>query len=179
VAGFSLALGCFAWPPPGGRAPFQTGDYLRDFGLHQVLLDRDQQIEVRYLLRAVERYPECVFATRTVRARTFEGRFDSYDHVVFGKPLPTPVVVEDRGQTPAEVLEQHAAGTRCAFFYEGLDCNLIAANGCGEQTRGLARIDSISFGNRPYSDVPERGEHSPIVSLGIFAMLPRAPSGDP
>jgi hypothetical protein len=151
-------------PPPIARA-LRPG----------VLIDRDQQREVRYLVELLDRFPDCVLVARTERAlSTFnvEGSPDaSRDLVLFGHARAWPETVPDDGRPLATALAQRTVGARCVLFYRDLDCNLAAGDRCAPSLQGLAPVDERRFDSRPYSDAGEYGPIAPTVELGVYRLF--------
>lgn len=171
-AAFVVAGLCAVLPMPGLREHFQHGDYGARFGAHDVLLTRNQQIEVRYMLELMDRSPECVFIARTSHADHNTGPISEYDLMLFGRPLREPIPVNDRGERLEDVLRRLAPMVRCARVFRGLDCNLTSSDGCPALTEGRRLLERRTFGTLPYNDVPERGEAGPIVDLSVYAVAP-------
>lgn len=163
---------CSVLPMSGLREHFQHGDYSARFGVRDVLLTRNQQIEVRYMLELMDQSPECVFIARTSRSDYNRGPIDAYDLTIFGRPLRVPILVDDRGERLEDVLQRLAPQVRCARVFRGLDCNLTNSDGCPALTEGRRLLERRTFGTLPYNDVPERGEAGPIVDLSVYAVVP-------
>lgn len=168
-----LGVLCVAAPLPGVREKFLHGDYQAGFDLHQVLLTRNQQIEVRYMLDLIDRQPQCVFVGRVSRVDRNLGPIREYNLILFGRPLRQPITEPDRGESLEDVVARAAPGVQCARAFRGLDCNLTNSDGCHAMTRGRTLIERRTFGSLPYNDVPERGETGPLVDLGVYAIAVR------
>lgn len=147
-----LAVAALAWSvlilPAGadnpGRYPFRMG-HPGHAGNHT-----NPQIEVNYLLRMMDRYPDCLFATRVLD----HGKFKD---VHFSQTLP--------------VTDEPLVGFfDCQLFYRGLDCNFVDGSDCFDMTEDLVELDTLEFNDLPYGQVrPYLGrEHKPVIKIGIW-----------
>jgi len=150
----ALAVAALAWSvlilPAGsdnpGRYPFRMG-HPGDAGNHA-----NPQIEVNYLLRMMDRYPDCLFATRVLDHGEFKDVHFSRTLVVTDEPL--------------------VGFFDCQLFYRGLDCNFVDGPDCTDITEDMQSLDSLSFDDLPYGQIrPYLGrQHRPVIELGVFGL---------
>jgi hypothetical protein len=166
AAAFGIAILCLVLPLPGAVQLLIPGP--AKIALGEILLGRDTQREVRYLLELSERHPDCVFVTRTASQAIDRGPLPiAYNAVVFGGPIGGAFVEPEGGRTPAAIAAARAPAARCVLFYRSLDCNLARGDGCEAALSGLAPVEELRFGSLPYN-APERGHPGPVVTLGAY-----------
>ncbi|HSD09339.1 MAG TPA: hypothetical protein VLF14_00015 [Candidatus Binatia bacterium] len=169
----------FTLPLPGIVEYYLRPEYEKGGGFAQVLLDRNNQRETRYLIALTERNPECVFVARVVedRAVQLEGpvhRGDpkiatKYVYVVFGGPIAQPIQVGEDEASLEEVVARHAPGASCVRLYYGGDCNLTFTDRCKEFVAGRRLVDEERFWSRPYNNPLQSGYGAPEIILATYA----------
>jgi hypothetical protein len=171
AAAFGVAILCALFPLPGAVQLFVPG--VPRLSPATLVLDRNQQREVRYLLELEGRFPDCALVTKVARRPNDPDRPlapHEYDLVAFGRPLSgmIPLPHGDRGLAAAAATLPTPVS--CALFYRGLDCNLTHGDRCADELRDLPVVDERTFGSAPYNTVSERGEPGPIVTLGVYRL---------
>lgn len=150
---------------------------------YQFPISRDLQKEVRFLLRAKEKYPQCLFVARVASKDRMErpGEELKYKYLLFGGGLPHAMAVPDAA-TLDEALSV-APPSSCAFLYRSLDCNFAHSNGCEDVFQGRIATEELVFARSHYNNVLERGMTFPVVRLQLFALKPSnqmdSPTDDP
>jgi hypothetical protein len=91
-----------------------------------------------------------------------------YQWSAFGVPVHAYRDLPDAGERPEEIAGQLAPEASCVFYYRGLDCDLIGADGCRADTEGRSVIEERVFENLPYSDITEYGAHNAQVRLSVY-----------
>jgi hypothetical protein len=135
----------------------------------RVLLSRNQQTEVRYMLDLMDRYPDCVFVTRTMKYG--DGRELTYFWGRFGKAVRLDLFPQKEGETLEEVVAGHVPAGPCVLFYHGLDCNKVSGDHCREQISPRAVVEERLLENLQYSfDHHGVGTHGPVIRLGVFSV---------
>ena len=134
-----------------------------------IILARNQQRSLRYVLDATERYPRCVFVARISGESTGDGQ-PSLDHwIFFGQPVARPLVVPSQGLSLGLAVDRFVPDGACVIYYRSRDCNLVRARGvCDPDHRDLPPIDRQQFPSQPYSDPGEYGRLSPVMRIGLF-----------
>lgn len=132
----------------------------------------DMQREVRFLISAQERHPECLFVASVARVGRLEpaGEKVDFKYLVFGGHLSRPVRVLD-AVTPEDALATTAPAP-CAFLYRSLDCNLARSDGCKDMTAGRTPAEELVFPRNHYNNVEERGVMVPVVRLALYELAP-------
>lgn len=159
-------------PAPGSRDSFRVGDYLRDADARQILLTRDLQIEARWMLDLVDRYPECAFVTRT--SNPPHERHDRRHHyLLFGRPLDGEVALSrfptDAAEVTARYTDLHRP-IRCIRIYRGLDCDHESTAGCEAEIGSRAPLEEAETAALPYRDIPEYGTYAPRVRFAVYPL---------
>jgi hypothetical protein len=167
-----LGMSLLIWQPAGWPEPFVRRHDLIGIVTPALLLSRNQQTEVRYLLDLTARYPHCVFLTKTVQAEHAGDARSGYRWTLFGRPLRSTRDVPGPISDLEESARQLAPEAPCLLFYRGLDCNLVGFDGCGGETRGRAPLEERVFENLPYSDTRAYGVHTPEIHLAVYAIAP-------
>jgi hypothetical protein len=143
-----LAALLLAWATPpvngtlrGTRSPTTTSMLGLPGGW---LLATAQQEEVRLLLEAVERWPECVFVAPVTTGGLGSERVEDWEFVVFGRG------VADRVVSDLPVAD-------CVLTYVGTDCALRGAQAvCEGHRRGPPLMERV-VDTEPYNDPEEYG----------------------
>jgi hypothetical protein len=155
--------------PPAVFEFFRNGDDRADWRARQLLLSRDNQAEVRYLLDLKDRHPGCLFVTRMLRGQRPTDH-PQYDLVVFGHGTTDVRVIPDSGGSVRDRAADVVGGAQCAFFYRGLDCSLARTDRCVETVRGLELVESRPFADLPYNDISQYGATAPVVELALYRL---------
>jgi hypothetical protein len=135
----------------------------------QVLLDRNTQREVRHLLALTEEYPQCVFVSRVVHVQGNFRAAPEYDYILFGGPLPDPIVVPEKEARLEDIIAQHAPAASCIRLYYGGDCNLTFTDRCKSFVAGHRLVDEYRFWSRPYNNPLQSGHGEPEIILATYA----------
>lgn len=166
LAAVLLGLTFLIWWPPGWGGYFDSGHELENLPRSRLLLSRNQQTEVRYLLDLMDRYPECAFITRTIKYGN-QGK-PGYIWGLFGKKVRTDLFYHQEGETLDQVAAERAAEYPCALFYHGLDCNKQSGDRCREQIENLQMVEEHLLSDLPYTDFHGKDSHPPIIRLAVF-----------
>ncbi|HNZ04344.1 MAG TPA: hypothetical protein PKK50_09395 [Myxococcota bacterium] len=151
-----IAAACLVPPAshrnPGGyeTMPGSTTD------VHRM---RNPRIEVDFLMKVLDQYPECLFVT------------SAYDH---GKWRPAWF-----GRYQSPTFERPSREYECKMNYLSLDCNFEDGPDCAELTEGADKVMSIDFRSAPYGQCPPYPgmRHRSRITLGVFKAAPTAESG--
>ncbi len=151
---------------------FRNGDDSEIWPMRELPLARNNQREVRYLLDLKNRFPRCTFITRVVHGQR-PSHEPTYDLIVFRGSGDDPPI-----RDPGGPLRDHAAAllgnAPCAYFYRGLDCNLVHSDQCVDTVRGLVPSDRQSFANLPYNDAAHYGSLTATIELAVYPLLDTA-----
>ncbi len=131
-------------------------------------LAQNLQIEGRYLLEVMARYPDCAFMARPLESeRLFmqrPGDPTTLTTALFGGPLgQVRVTSPDDHRPPLDELIER--GT-CLLAYRGLDCAIEGAPPCS-WLDGLEPVETRTFASRPYS---AHFKHTPVITLGVYRL---------
>lgn len=175
----AYVMSWFTLPLPGVMQAYARPEYTREGGFGQLLLDRNVQHEVRYLLAMTEQHPECVYVARVVddRAVVVDNPVQHgdpkvaarYVYAVFGATVRSPILVPESEATLSEVIARHAADASCVRLYFGGDCNLTYTDRCADFVRGRQLLDEHRFWSQPYNPPLKSGYGGPEIVLGIYA----------
>ncbi len=173
-----LAIGLLLWtalvPMPGARELFQSSpdgsERLSRSGRFDPI-SRDQQIGVRFLLKAAARYPECVFVTRAFQFPHM-GRPAEAQYVLYGEAFGQPLNVPATNVTLEQVVRMNAPDAQCVIFYHGLDCNRPSITDCTADVLGRPVLDESVFDSLPYSEDGENGHVAGVVRLSLHWIDP-------
>ena len=171
VWGLAALVGISAIPGVPGQSAFALRADVAGERERSILLARNEQNEVRYLIEATEAHPRCVFVARVSSAaeRRDLPPLDSW--IFFGAPLRSPLIASARGRTLLEVTHQTVPDGPCVLYYRSFDCSFLRAHGECDADVGDARaIERRSFQSRPYADSVEYGELGSVVETGLFSM---------
>lgn len=174
VALAGLVIGSVLAPLPSHPAiRFPQGDSraLRT-GETSVPLARDQQREVRFLLRQLQAEPECLFVTRVTK-QLHDDPPREWEYVYFGPDgYHAMTVAEPEGKTGPESLKAAVATLRrrppCLRFYVGLDCNIANGDRCRDVVRGLALVEEEERPTLPYNDLSEYGPFGDTMRFAVY-----------
>ena len=160
----------FTLPLPGLYEFYIRPGFDPERGFAQLLLDRNTQREVRYLMTLTERNPQCAFVGRVVQDDHGDPRVATqYSYAVFGAPFSQPIMVPERAMRLAEVISRYASNVSCVRLYYGGDCNLSFTDRCAAFVAGHRLIDEERFWSRPYNNFIEMGYAEPEVVLATYA----------
>lgn len=160
----------FTLPLPGIVAFYTRPEYDPGGGFAQILLDLDNQREVRHLMSLTENNPDCVFIGRVIEDHRGDPKVETrYAHVVFGKPIPQPVVVPEGDMLVEEIVRRYAGGASCVRLYYGGDCNLTFADRCTSFVDGHRLLGEYRFWSRPYNNPLQSGHTGAEVVLATYA----------
>jgi hypothetical protein len=166
-----LALTCMLFPLPGTMQLWIEGHV--EPSLTSLILDRNEQREVRYLLDLEARFPNCTFVARLARRGNDPWRPlepEEYTLVTFGGRRGSRPSQTWSDSALARTLENIQPADSCVLFYRSLDCNFSHGDGCKRQLEGLPVVDEKVFANAPYNSVSERGGPGPVVTLGVYRL---------
>jgi hypothetical protein len=170
-----LAMTLSVWQVSGPAESFGRRHKVIGMVTPSLLLSRNQQTEVRYLLDLTARYPDCVFLTKTVVSGHEGDERTGYRWTLFGLPLRStrdlPAPVDDPGQSARRLVPD----APCLLFYRGLDCNLVGFDDCDSEARGRSPLEERVFENLPYSDPRDYGVHRPEIHLAVYAIARAEP----
>ena len=160
----------FTLPLPGVLEYYLRPDFDIGGGFSQLLLDRNNQREVRHLLTLTENNPQCAFVGRVVQERQGDLKVGTqYAYVVFGAPVASPIVVPEDEGTLDDVITRYASRASCVRLYYGGDCNLTFTDRCEQFIVGRRFIDEERFWSRPYNNPFESGYGAPEIVLATYA----------
>jgi hypothetical protein len=148
--GAALSFVCFT---PTALALVNDFNGAAPVSFDRLLVRRDQQVEVRFLLGLVDRHPDCTFVSRVVPEGVLPteraGQSIDWAVVSFGRGMIAPRRESLAGRPIANLAAAQASG--CVLYYRGLDCNLPAAGDvCERDVAGLPVIAEITPPNIPY-----------------------------
>jgi hypothetical protein len=166
LAAVLLGLTFLVWWPPGWGGYFDSGHDLENLPRNRLLLSRNQQTEVRYLLDLMDRYPDCAFLTRAIKYEN-PGK-PRYLWGLFGKSVRTDLFFQEEGESLDRVVANRAADSRCVLFYYGLDCNKTSGDRCREQIEGRPVVEERLLEDLQYTDYHGCDSHPPTIRLGVF-----------
>ena len=160
----------FTLPLPGLYEFYVRPGFDPHGGFAQVLLDRNTQREVRYLMALTENNPQCVFVGRVVQDDHGDPKVATqYSYVVFGAPVSQPVMVSEDAMPLSRVISQHASNGSCVRLYFGGDCNLGFTDRCATFIAGRRLVDQARFWSRPYNNYLQAGFGAPEIVLATYA----------
>ena len=162
-----LALAFFAFPisdlskfsygdPSAGDRPWWN----------YVLVSRDVQLEMRFLLDTLDDAPECVFVARTIEAGTFKGRGEPrWQYSLYGAGVPYRA-------EPAEgrSINELAPESACLRYYYGSDCNRVGLDGCEQDIEGLSAVVELSVFAKQYNHPLQFGALYKPLNLGVYSI---------
>lgn len=169
LATILYVMAWFTLPALGSLEPFLRPEYGRNGGFAQLLLDRNTQREVRFLVAQTEKHPDCVFVARAIQDHADPDYPPVWEYIFFGKPIPDhPIVVRDIEMGLDAIIAQHAARAQCIRLYYGDDCNLTFTDRCRDFVAGRQVIDEERFWSQPYNDPRARGFGAPEIVLATY-----------
>lgn len=146
------------------------GEYAREHGFAQVLLDRNSQREVRHLLQVTRAHPECVFVARVIENyMRREGEPRHYAYAFFGAPMREPAFVSERDASLPDAIAHVVPDASCVRLYRGGDCNLVESDGCPDFTAGRQLLEEERFWSRIYNNPFDYGYAKGDIVLGVYA----------
>lgn len=154
------------WWPMGWGVYFDRGHELPGVSRSRVLLSRNQQTEVRYMLDLMDRYPDCLILTRTIKHDDY-GK-PQYLWGLFGKREQMDLFSQKKGETLEQVAAERAAGSHCVLFYYGLDCLKGTGDRCRTQIENRPVVEERRFDDLPYTDFHGGDSYPPIIRLGVY-----------
>jgi hypothetical protein len=170
AARIGYLMAWFTLPLPGVIEYYARPAYHWSGGVAQLLLERDTQREVRYLLTLTEKDPQCVFIARVVRDDQGDPKVATqYTYVLFGVPVAQPIIVPEAEGQLGEVIARYAPSASCVRLYYGSDCNLTFTDGCTRFIEGRRLVNENRFCSRPYNNPRESGVSTPEVVLATYA----------
>jgi hypothetical protein len=161
-----------AWNP-WPREFFGRRQQLPGVPTPETFLARNQQTEVRYLLDLVDRYPRCVFVTKTPRAESTYDTRNGYRWSAFGRLVPHLSEKDDASGTVEQIASELAPESPCVLFYRSMDCDLVGGDDCRAETDGRTPLEERVLENLPYSEIYEYGAHRPEIRLGVYPVVVR------
>ena len=137
----------------------------------ELLLARNKQVAVRYLLDAVANHPDCAFVAR-VSSRPESAETPPLDRwIFFGYPLSRPIPIPSQGRTIRAGIDEALGEGACVLYYRSVDCNLLRAKGeCEADVAGAVALERHALVSRRYSDALEYGALPPVVEIGLFRL---------
>jgi len=133
-----------------------------------LLLTTNQQIEGRFLLKALAKYPTCTFVSKILGEGplTFNKR-NVYKLMVFRKDSNRPKTFPYRDEKDLKkLLETQESKADCTIFYLGLDCNIIGGQPCRPENGRL--ISRVSFTTLFYNSEAQYGRRKPVINLELY-----------
>ena len=79
-----------------------------------------------------------------------------------------PLVELQNKETLLDSVNRLFPKNECVLFYRGLDCNLVNSDGCKTETADRTPLETVVVRDLPYNYVPEYGEHTPVITLGVY-----------
>jgi hypothetical protein len=130
-----------------------------------VLISRDNQLEVRHLLRIMSAHPGACFLTKTA------GDSPPYraGYSIFGGRLRWPVQAGNDWAQALSFAQNYSQG-RELFFYQGYDCNLLDFSGCQKETAGHVQSDRVAFGDLPFNSAYSYGKMKPDIEFALYRL---------
>jgi hypothetical protein len=169
LATIAYVMTWFTLPVLGTLDPYSRPEYDRQRGvIEQILLDRNTQREVRFLVDQTERHPDCVFVARVIAGHAYPGREPAWNYVLFGKTIGGPISVPEGAAMLEAAIAQHAGGAPCVRLYRGDDCNLTFTDGCRDFVAGREVVDELRFWSQPYNNMLDRGFGAPEIVLATY-----------
>lgn len=168
---FAMVLYVMAWftlPALGTLDPYLRPEYHASGGFPQLLLDRNTQREVRFLVAQTHNNPDCVFVARAIENHADPNRQPVWEYILFGAPIEQPIIVPERDLGLEATIARHAAGATCVRLYHGEDCNLTFTDRCREFVAGREIADEERFWSEPYNDPRGRGYAAPELVLATY-----------
>jgi len=160
----------FTLPLPGLYEFYVRPGFDPHGGFAQLLLDRNTQREVRYLMALTENNPQCVFVGRVVQDDHGDPKVATqYSYLVFGARVSQPVVVPENAMPLSRLISQHASNGSCVRLYFGGDCNLGFTDRCAAFIAGRRLVDQQRFWSRPYNNYLQTGFGAPEIVLATYA----------
>lgn len=142
-------------------------------------LSRDIQRETRFVLKAVEDFPDCLILAKTSKQRRYrDGQKEVFHYLAFGGPYQQSTKTFE-AETVLDALAQ-ARPSSCNFFYRSLDCNLVGAEQACEETNLRPRpVREERFPRNQYNNPYENGATLPVVTLGLYEIDTEKPKSAP
>jgi len=138
----------------------------------RILIDRNLQREVQYLLNLTTRYPQSLLISRFTAATHGRDRGTLFHTVLFGSGVRAPIIIRQSDQPLSEIAQNANGDFSSVLFYHGLDCNLDHGPGCHDAAEQGTLLEEKVFANLPYNDPDERGGHTPEIRLQVYQILP-------
>jgi hypothetical protein len=161
-----LGLTFLVWSPLGWGAYFDRGHQLPQLPRNRVLLSRNQQTEVRYLMDLMDRYPECVFITRNIKF--LSAGEPTFLWGWFGKQMRMDLFEDKPGETLEAVANEYVPDSPCVLFYFGLDCNKDSGDCCAAHIENRLVLEENQLENLQYTDFHEADSHPPKIRLAVL-----------
>ncbi len=138
-----------------------------------LLIDRNLQREVQYLLDLTTRYPQSLFISRVTASDHGQDRGNIFYTMLFGGTLDSAIIIRQSDQRLSEVAQNNVTKKfQSVLFYHGLDCNLDHGPGCSDAAEQGRLIEEKVFSSLPYNDPDERGGYAPEIRLQVYQILP-------
>jgi hypothetical protein len=167
----AIVLYVMAWftlPLLGTLDPYLRPTYDGSGRFAQLLLDRNTQREVRFLVEQVGSNPQCVFVARALQGLTHRHGEPVWQYILFGRPIDQPIVARESAPDLEAIIAQHAAGAPCVRLYYGDDCNLTSTDRCRDFVAGRRVVDEERFWSQPYNDPRVWGFGAPEIVLATY-----------
>jgi hypothetical protein len=161
-----FGLTFLVWWPLGWGTYFDRGHQLPHLPRNRVLLSRNQQTEVRYILDLMDRYPECVFITRNIKVSN-SGK-PAFLWGWFGRQVRMDLFEEKPGETLEAVANENVPESPCVLFYYGLDCNKVRGDCCLAQTENRPVLEEHLLENLQYTDFHGTDAHPSQIRLAVL-----------
>ncbi len=137
-----------------------------------VLINRNMQYEIQFLLESVARFPDCVFITSVAQRSSASYNASRFVTVVFGQRFPAPMIIQKNSESLSEILTGVSGNPpQCVLFYSGLDCQLDHPSQCESFTSQSELIDEKVFLNRPYCDTVIRARPLAEIHLQLYRVF--------
>jgi len=162
----AFGLTFLVWWPLGWGVHFDRGHQLPQLPQKRVLLSRNQQTEVRFLLDLIDRYPKCVFMTRNIKYE--DSSRPTYYWGWFGKETRMDLFEEKPEETPEAAAAEHVPDAACVLFYYGLDCNKQSGDRCRAQTENLPVVEEHLLESLQYTDFHGNDSYPEKIRLAVM-----------
>gem|GEM_PF-3077763 len=140
-------------------------------------LERDRQIEARFLIETTRAAPACVLVGRFSRGMRNGFRDPDHEFIAFGGPLSEPLAEPERpgdadptARILARVDARLGARAPCVRYWRGLDCNTDGDDPCAQDHAGLEAARERFFERRTYNDDYEYGAMRRRCDLGVYRL---------
>jgi hypothetical protein len=167
AAAYAL-LALFLIPPAAAAQKFYWGGPSRRVAWDECPVLGHQQIETRFLVDALDRYPNKVFVARTVEGTGYSTTPKVRRWTFFGKPLPKTMSAEIGSKGPIPAALDAGFNAEDLIYFEGNDCHLKDSADCAKDIDDLRRVSLKVFDNPELCDQAQYGKHGKKIRLGLY-----------